>query len=365
MFVAPADPLALPAAPAGGKTREREPLSTARATRRAELIANLADPVMVSETAETLEYWQLGTFNAFKPRNAWEDWLGQQVSEPMFRISRAERIERRLRDLQSLRAIDFWEEDQRLRAEEVAAQLVAEPGPTFARLVGTPAGCDWLIERWEGLRDIPVEQWTEAQKVWARLVCPVKPSELARPGFVAEQVAGLFEQRERNRDADRALRALVEADLGDEVSPALARLRRYRSSLVRQMKWYVAQLRVAPPEHRVDHRYHPDHDRVLLEPRVPADPITPAAPAPTPDRVAARRNNETNPLAVPAAAENTQTKPPGPNSPAAEQPQTESNQTVVAIPPLAPADQVEHRKRRVDPARELARHRKATRRRSA
>ncbi len=345
----------------------REPLTPARAQRRADLIQSVCEPIPVAEDAHTMEYWQLGVYGAFKPRNAWEDWVGQQASVMMFRISRSERIERRLRDLQSLRAIDFWEEDQRLKAEETAANLVAEPGPTYAALWSTPAGCDWLIGRWETLAQVPADEWTEAQKQFVRLVCPVRPSQTLTPGFAQSFVVRLSEQRERTRDADRAQRALAEADISDEVSKPLARIRRYRASLQRELKWYVAQLRTEPPEHRLDHRFHPDYDRQMLEPYPVAAPEQELQNEPNPPML--EPEAETNPVhlltdgaatdndaanvvdAVPVETHNSETNP-FPESGA--EPISKTN----------PIPSVPDRKKRRDPHRELARQRRAKRRRS-
>ncbi len=353
----------------------REPLTPERTDRRTELLRNMVEAVTVPEDAHTMEYWQLGVLSAFKPRNAWEDWAGQQASVMMFRISRAERIERRLRDLQSLRAIDFWEEDQRTRAEETALRLATEPGPTYAALWSTVAGCDWLIARWEALAQTPAEEWTDGQKRFVRLIYPVQPSPMLTPGFAWERVEYLQEQRERNRDADRAMRALAEADISDEVSKPLARIRRYRASLQRDLKWYVAQLRIDPPDRRLDYRFHPDYDRQMVEPYPPNEPNPPAQNEPN-----SPAQNEPNSPAQnePIAHVTPQLDTPVLNNPSVGSADDESNsaaEPAASLPEIADSnlpDQISitppvrfaDRQRRPDPAKVLARLRKARRRRS-
>ena len=60
----------------------------------------------------------------------------------MFRIIRCDRMERKLRDLASFRAINLWEEDQRLAAENLAVKLARQPARVVAQLRQTPAGIE-------------------------------------------------------------------------------------------------------------------------------------------------------------------------------------------------------------------------------
>ena len=108
-------------------TSSPEKMSSARATRRAEVVESLTSLTIIPEDAYSLKEWNLGTFAAFKPRNSWDEWVTQQATVMMFRISRGERIERRLRDMQALRAFDCWEVDQQLAAEVTASQTNGEP----------------------------------------------------------------------------------------------------------------------------------------------------------------------------------------------------------------------------------------------
>ncbi len=109
------------------------------------LVKHLVDPTVVAETAGLLEQQTADIHAAFQPRNAWQDWVTGTIATIILRINRCERIERKLRDLASYRAIDFWEDDQALAVETVALKIGKEPAKTVARLRETPAGIDWLL----------------------------------------------------------------------------------------------------------------------------------------------------------------------------------------------------------------------------
>ena len=328
----------------------REALSPARATRRAEIVATLLESVRVPEDADALQLCDQGTFQAFRPRNAWEDWLTQQAAVQMFRINRCERIERRLRYIQSLRAIDCWEADQRVAIDEFVKMLADDPGRAYANLHATVAGCDWLIDRWEELAERPVEAWTEAQHAFARSIHPGKANAHRQPGFAAEFTAGLRKHREQVRTTDQALRAMAEADLSTEVSPQLKQVRRDRQAYQRQLNWCIKQLHRPQPEHRTDYRFRPDYQQTPLEPR---PVVTPAESRPA----SVAGVDQTNPT-VEANTPDDQTNPT--SEPDFSQVEI---QTDLAIDPIAErAARVEARRRRIDPERAVKALRQAKRR---
>ncbi len=105
--------------------RARRVLSERLAARREKVLEHLVNPPIVAETAELLTTQANDIYRAFKPRNGWQDWLTSEIAVIMVRINRCSRIERKLRDYASYRAIDFWEEDQALAVETLAAKLGA------------------------------------------------------------------------------------------------------------------------------------------------------------------------------------------------------------------------------------------------
>ena len=265
------------------------PPSTRQATLRAEILGRLAGTVASFEDPETLLHWNTGLYHEFRPRNSWHQWLTQQAALYMMRIDRADRIERRLRDIQALRAIDCWEADQEQAAHALGANLAADPARTVAALWCTPAGCQWMIEKWATLAETPADAWDAAQAALAQQLCPASPDHHRTPGYARMRILNLEVMRDRLRAADESCRHLVESDLGPEPSTMLANLRRYTRALHRQLRWFLAQLRLEPPKREPLFRFHPDHDRLTAD---AADEAAPTA-------------GHANPASGPAAADRT------------------------------------------------------------
>ena len=190
-----ADPMDVEVAAKGRRRRSLTPMKEARRTK---VVKNLTDPTVIAEDELTLEKQYYGVFEAFQPRNRWQEWLTARVSTLMLRISRAERVERKLRDWASYRAFDFWEDDQRLAVEVLGEKLRRDPAKVAAKLRQSPAGLDWLVARWRMLADLGPEDWTDERRELAcRLLGGDERVDPATPGFVAAQLEGL--------EADRAV----------------------------------------------------------------------------------------------------------------------------------------------------------------
>ncbi len=241
------------------------PLSPRKAKLRGEIVGRLGNLVADFENPETLKHWNIGLYEQFRPRNSWQDWLVQQAALSMMRINRSDRIERRLRDLQALRAIDCWDLDQTQAAHALGANLAADPKRTVAALWCTPAGCDWMIGKWEALAATPAVDWTEAQAALAQQLNPAPVEHHQTPGYARMWITNLGVMRDRLRTADDSFRGLVETDLSPEPSTMLVKLRRYTRSLHRQLQWFIAQLRIEPPKHNADLRFHPDYAEIMAQ----------------------------------------------------------------------------------------------------
>ena len=159
----------------------RPPLSLKRAWRREGLMKHLVEPTVVAETANPLEQQAADIYEAFKPRDGRQDWLTSTIATIMLRISRSERVERKLRDYASYRAIDFWEDDQKLAVETIATRIGKESARVVAKLRETPAGIDWLIARWRILARVEPSAWTEDQRELASRLIGGTPRS-TRPG---------------------------------------------------------------------------------------------------------------------------------------------------------------------------------------
>jgi len=349
------------------RPRAQRMVAERTARRRAKVLENLVEPIVVAETAELLTELANDIDRAFKLRNGWQDWLTSEIATIMVRLDRCARIERRLRDWASYRAIDFWEEDQLVEVETLATKLDRDPARVVARLRQSPTGCDWLLRRWRALAKAEAQDWTEAQKTLAgRLVGGNSEVDPTAPGFAERQVLDLEAGRERVEEADTILRGLVEADLSDEGVPGLTKLRRYSRSLHRQIKWYVDQFHVEHPDRWDDPMHQPGTiARDLIREELCRKPKWSFRP-PTP------RIDETNPLAGANAdshLENDETKP-FCSEPPPENDETKPSVRVELIASLADAvpqpvvaedgGVPSPRERRVNPAqREKARRREA------
>ena len=361
--------------------------------RRDGLVRHLVEPALVTETAELLHRQTVDICDAFKPRNGWQEWLAGTIATIMIRINRCERIERKLRDLASYRAIDFWEDDQQLAVETLAVRLYREPAKVVAKFRMTPAGVDWLAARWQILARLAPEAWTDAHRELATHLLGGAPGgDASAAGFAAAQLAELADRRERIAEADAIARGLVEADLDDDAVPGLARLRRHVRALQKQMKWYVDQFHVEHADRWDDPRRRPacehateparafNHDMFEGPPAwvVAAREERAAAAAmgesPAVDRTP--ESSETKPTFEPANIELNEMKP----TPAVPTSQTdETKPTATAQPrpfaPLVPPVPVHdysnetgrnHNRslRAGEPSREYARRQKAARRRT-
>jgi hypothetical protein len=189
-------------------------------------------------------------------------------------VDRSERSERRLRDRASLRAEVCWDDDRRTEAEAIGARLASRPAETVDQLRKTAAGSDWMMKRW-ALLAYAADQgpWTPDQ---ARLAFDLlgTPPEFrsGRPGLTVDEegreidaavdsatvarreIAGLRDRRDRLAEIEQVDRALVMADLFDDPSPEIRRLRRHESALHGRIRWCMAQLKYESP-HR---KPHPD-----------------------------------------------------------------------------------------------------------
>ena len=350
---------------AASQTRAKRPKLTGKQTwRRDGLRQHLVEPTVVAETAALLEQQTRDIHAAFKPRNGWQDWLTSTIATLMLRINRSERIERKLRDWASYRAIDFWEDDQKLAVETLVLRIGREPSKVVAKLRETPAGIDWLLARWRFLARVEPNQWgDDRRELAASLVAGDLIAEPASEGFVSAQIDDLEALRERVVEADAIIRGLVEADLHDDGVPGLAKLRRYVRSLHRQLKWYVDQFHVEHPDRWDDPRRRPAAYGPVVEAYRPPNPNHFEGATPEPASAVIPKNDETKPLRPDTAPEINETKPFEPPTPAATR--------FTIEPPAFVPDYAEEKGRHHsrpprpgEPSREYARRAKAARRRT-
>jgi hypothetical protein len=207
----------------------------------------------------------------FQPADPREEWLFDQLVIASVQVERCQREERALRSRLAERAATCWDDDRRLAAEILGAGLARKPALISRQLRQTKQGCDWLLERWEGLGRIldARGEWTAAQTALAldllgtplelregpTRLDPLLPDEdvkAHRAALVAAEMARLQEAKANVLDdLDARERAAAELGLAVEVPAPLARLRRYAASCERRFKWAMTQLgrgRKARPE---------------------------------------------------------------------------------------------------------------------
>ena len=245
-FLTPDEPTDEPGLLDGGEIRPGgKPLTPRRAQRRNVLKKRLLNPGIMSEDVERLAFEAGRIYDAFQPRNGWQDWLTSAIATLLIRISRCDRIERKLRDLASFRAIDLWEEDQALAVEVLAGRSAHNPSRVVRQLRETPAGIDWLILRRGNLARLDSADWTESERGLILLLLGGNEAiDPTGPGFAQTRIEELRDLRDQVEEADNITRGLDEANLCDDKVAGLARLRRYSRSLHRQMKWYIDQFHV-------------------------------------------------------------------------------------------------------------------------
>ncbi len=206
-----------------------------------------------------------------KPRGEAQAWLVGEVAAVSLRIDHLARVERQARDLAALRAELCWDDDRRLAAEALGSRLARGPADVVERLKATPQGCDWLIRRWSLLAragDLALD-WTPAQRSMAfdLLGTPAEfrvgwpgppagpdpdpdgpperpttiPTDLAR-----REIEALRDRRARAAEIDAVERSLASANLADEPSPELRRLRRYEVALHKRLRWFLDRLQAEP-----------------------------------------------------------------------------------------------------------------------
>ena len=197
----------------------------------------------------------------------------------------------------------------------------------------------------------PSDQWTAAQRTLAGLIQPGGADEALAADFAERRLAILRDRRARLVPADEVLRELVESGLSSEVSPALAQHRREVRALQRQLKWYVAELRIPLPDRPDRAQFRPIYDAPAVNQEVGTN---------TEKNTQAKPNFQV--AAELADPEKTQTKPNEPEPTPDDRPQVQPRPRFEDLSGGEKAARVAARKRRVDPARAVAQMRRAERR---
>jgi hypothetical protein len=246
--------------------------------------------------------------SSLKPHNAFELWLTEQIALEEIQARRLRLQQLLHRKVQARRAAFCWDDERRLEAEKLAADLARKPAVGSRQLQWTKQGCDALLERWRGLeRTLRAKGgWTEEQRSLALDLLGV-PKVLRDGATVLDPAPGVealdlrqqvvrqeIERLERIRaerlhELDEAEQALAEQGAGPP-DPTLILLMRLEAACQRRLQWAKNQFKNGR------HDYEPWASTPLRPGRdlrkTPAtpEPEDPACPAVEPHRPANDRN---------------------------------------------------------------------------
>jgi hypothetical protein len=250
--------------------------------------------VLVEGDEQALEDRFQAYIAEFRPEAPHEFVLVAEMALDEVRMGRCGKLFDILCDDYATRAQLCWDQDRRLEAEDLAVRLRHDPGRIALRLQRTSQGCALMIERWEALGRIFREtgKWSDAQRSLALDLLGVPPelregrtpvdaresvspddARAFRLGVVDHQIARLTQRKDEIIDPlDADERAIAEAGIGAEMTPALQRLHRYESACSRRfakaLKYFTDRDRKRKPA--------PGEATQALEPR----PTPPPAAAP-------------------------------------------------------------------------------------
>jgi hypothetical protein len=278
----------------GPKTPEGKAVSRANALKH-----GLCAAVCVPEDPEQIQARAEMFFKTFKPTTDYQAWHVDRAAVVSVRIERCERMERRVRDKDSLHAELTWDDDRRLEAEVLGGRLPGRPAETVEALRRTPHGCAWLIARWALLAHAadtqPDHLWTAEQTSMAFdllgtpaafRVGPKPGTSIDFRGHVLENaddsaavarrmIDELIQRREALSGLDEVDRALAVADLDADGSSELRRLRRYESALHRRLRWSIGQMQLPADNGKADPFFYPTYQ---VDPAPPEEKPEPKHP---------------------------------------------------------------------------------------
>jgi hypothetical protein len=277
----------------GPKTPEGKDRSRANALKH-----GLCSTVLVPEDMASIQARSENWFFALKPQNPHQSWMVDQISVISLRLDRAERIERRLRDREMLRAEIAWDDDRMVEVENLGSRLPRRPSEFARQLRATPQGCDWLLARWSILARNAEENipWTADQTRLAfdLLGTPPEGREGRQPGDLVDvdgkiiepsggelavarrAIADLKARRDVVADLDEVDRTLVKADQFDETNVVLKRMRRYENTLHTRLRWFINQMHDPTPYVKTHHDLKPKWVE-RIEPAPDAKPEPPVS----------------------------------------------------------------------------------------
>jgi hypothetical protein len=243
----PTDTPTIPRRGGGPRTAEGKEKSRRNALKHGLCAKVLLPDEMAAAVAQRTEEFA----DEWEPASPYEDWLVGEIALATTRLDRCAAMA--LADLRRVmqRASLIWDKDRRMLAEDLGVRLGKEPTRVSRALQRSRQGCDWLIERWEGLaRALEAGgAWDEDQRRLAfdllgvphtvrddrGKVPPAKDlAGLAR--LAASEIARLRRDQELSLiELDEAERAMSASGMPMSEDRETARLRKYEASCRRAL----------------------------------------------------------------------------------------------------------------------------------
>jgi hypothetical protein len=281
-----------------------------------------------------------------QPASPIDSYFVAQFATESVRVELCQREERILLLRRAAWAESGWDEDRRLAAEELGARLGKDPALVVRRLRQTSQGCDWLLQRWQGL-NLSLEagrSWDDDQRRLALDLLgfpaefrggptPADPGPDEGPAACIPQLAMVTEQMFELRrlkaevmddrddvERDGATRGILPGDAQTERELALTR--RYERACQRRLDEARRLLFSGRLHEHSALKPHPDSipapdpasgPEPVSPPSVAASPLpeAPSAPEPSPAPCPARLEAEPERLDVPTVPEPASDEPKG------------------------------------------------------
>ena len=260
--------------------------------------------------ADRLKVWS-AEYGDLLPHQVWA--LEELVRESV-RIDRCNREELALRARTVERAKTAWDDDRRVDAETLGRRLASRPSLVTLLLEKTPHGCDWKVERWEGLAAIlkAGQDWDDRHRSLAQdllgiiadfrdIPCAIDlehadPADVRthRLSVIAAEVVRLKDLAENTlAELDATDRAYVAAGVEIEPDRSLARLNRYNNACHRRFQAAIKVLKSStPPTNRTqptpEAAPESSTNRSQSTPVEPPIAVEPPPAAPAPRQIVAR-----------------------------------------------------------------------------
>jgi hypothetical protein len=204
--------------------------------------------VFSDDMAEAIRQRKAMLTEQFQPTTEYQRTLIADMAVARVKLDRAEELMPGTCDRVAERALDFWDQDQKTAALNLAARLPKDPARFAHVLAGTKHGTALLIERWDMLAQVARScgDWDEAQRRMALELLGI-PGELqagctaiAPPGEKEALVALATGQAEGLRT--RIAEVLEDQDAQDQAD-TIAGLRTPADADTRLLRTYERQAR--------------------------------------------------------------------------------------------------------------------------